>query len=265
MSLPIEVVASLREDRCVLFLGSRASAEAAKAAGRDYPTSLALAKRLGWEKPRQIMGSRARPVMPSVEKGAARFEAERGRQALLNEIRPALDLEGVAPAPSHQIAVKRFRQIFTTCWDVLLEKAATEAGYEVSTGYRTEPLPVSSSTGSRVVVRIRGSFEAPQTLVITEADFRTPHHPDFKRAVRKLIHERTVLFVGYRPDEEEFERLWEDLTDAYGGELPRCHMAVPQGRMDDFLWQKWVWRGLLLFTADPEECLTEIDASLGGA
>jgi hypothetical protein len=71
-----------------------------------------------------------------------------------------------------------------------------------------------------------------------------------------------VLFVGLRPDEEEFDRLWEDLTDAYGGELPRCHMAVASGPMNDFLWQKWVWRGLLLFTADPVECLQEIEERL---
>jgi hypothetical protein len=34
--------------------------------------------------------------------------------------------------------------------------------------------------------------------------------------------------------------------------------------MDDFLWQKWVWRGLLLFTADPVECLSEVEARQAG-
>jgi hypothetical protein len=39
-------------------------------------------------------------------------------------------------------------------------------------------------------------------------------------------------------------------------------MAVAEGRMDDFLWQKWVWRGVLLFTADPLECMAQIEAGI---
>ena len=73
-----------------------------------------------------------------------------------------------------------------------------------------------------------------------------------------LIRRNVLFFVGYRPDEEEFEQLWEDLTVCYGGELPRCHLAVSQGTIDDYQWQRWVWRGLLLFHADPIECMEEL-------
>ena len=51
-------------------------------------------------------------------------------------------------------------------------------------------------------------------------------------------------------------------SDAYGGELPRCHLSVAQGPIADFLWQKWVWRGLLMFTADPIECFEQLEAHL---
>ena len=71
-----------------------------------------------------------------------------------------------------------------------------------------------------------------------------------------------MFFVGYRADEEEFERLFAELSDAYGGELPRCHLACGQGTIDDFLWQKWVWRGLLLFLSDPGEAMKELEARL---
>ena len=53
-----------------------------------------------------------------------------------------------------------------------------------------------------------------------------------------------------------------DLSDAYGGELPRCHLAVAQGPIDDYLWQKWVWRGLLMFTADPTETMAALESQL---
>lgn len=258
-SLPLEVVEAIRQDRAVLFVGSRASAEAAARAGRDYPSDFAIAKALGWEKPRQIMASRARPVMPSIEKGAARTEAERGRLALLNELRRHVAVPDVPPTDAHRIAVRRFPLVFTTCWDDLLERAAREAGQPLTVTGRTDPLPVPAA-GTCALVKLRGGFDRPDRMAITARDYeQSPFTADFRRAARKLLHERTILFVGYRLDEEEFERLWEDLTDAYGGELPRCHLAVSHGRMDDFLWQKWVWRGLLLFTADPEECLREVE------
>jgi hypothetical protein len=109
-------------------------------------------------------------------------------------------------------------------------------------------------------VKLRGSFAEPATLLLTGADYAAaPLSPDARKQLRTLIRNHVCLFVGFRPDEEEFERLWAELSDAYGGELPRCHLAVAQGPIDDFLWQKWVWRGLLMFTADPTECLKELE------
>ena len=35
--------------------------------------------------------------------------------------------------------------------------------------------------------------------------------------------------------------------------------AVAQGNISDYLWQKWVWRGLLLFTADPIDFMAELE------
>ena len=108
-----------------------------------------------------------------------------------------------------------------------------------------------------------GGFEKPDTLLLTPADrAAAPFPPSVKKAVRKLIRKQVIFFVGYRPDEEEFEQLWNDLTTCYGGELPRCHLAVAQGAINDYLWQKWVWRGLLMFTADPLEAMAELEARI---
>jgi hypothetical protein len=89
-----------------------------------------------------------------------------------------------------------------------------------------------------------------------------PMTDEERKKLRQIIRKNVVLFVGYRPDEEEFEVLFEELTAAYGGELPRCHLAVAQGRIDDYQWQRWVWRGLLLFTADPTECMKVLEERL---
>ncbi len=262
MSLPIEVIHAVQQQRCVLVLGSRASLEAARLAGRDYPKAAALARKLGWQRPRRIMGSKTRPQLPSVELGAAKFEDANGRTRLIRELRGLVGVEGVPPSQAHRIAVQRFPMIFSTAWDDLLQRAAVGAERELQLVYRGQEIPEPHGD-QRVLLRLRGGFEQARGMVITARDHQENRFgSQVRRSMRQLVRGNTLLFVGFRPDEEEFDRLWEDLTDAYGGELPRCHMAVAQGPMDDFLWQKWVWRGLLLFTADPVECLAEIEERL---
>jgi hypothetical protein len=262
VSLPVEVLDAVRDGRCVLVLGSRASLEAARLAGRDYPKAAPLARKLGWKRPRRLMGSKTRPEMPSVEKGAVVYEDAHGRTQLIRELRGLVGCEGVEPSAAHRVAIERFPIILSTTWDDLLERAAAAVGRPLQVVRRGQEIP-EPQQGGGVLIKVRGGFDEPRTMLITSLDHSDRRFgSEVRRSVRSFFRDNVVLFVGLRPDEEEFDRLWEDLTDAYGGELPRCHMAVAQGPMDDFLWQKWVWRGLLLFTADPVECLTEIEERL---
>ncbi len=261
MSLPVEVIEKTRQGTCILVLGSRASHEAATRAGVEYPVARVLARKLGWKPPRRLMGSTSRAVAPSVEQGAQQFQAQNGRNSLIRELSRLVGANGVAPTGAHDLILRHFPLVITTCWDDLLERAAAKTGKQVEVvprnGHFTE-----TGGDSTLLLKMRGGFDQPRSLVVTANDFKLPMSPAFLKAVATLLRRRTMFFVGFRPDEEEFERVWEDLTTAYGGELPRGHMAVVQGRMDDFLWQKWIWRGLTLFTADPEDCLRELDANL---
>ncbi len=256
MNLPVEVIEAARQDRCVLFLGNRASVEAAELTGGSCPEQRALAKQLGWKKPLIVAGKKGTIV--SVEETASAFERANGRPALLAALTTSLG--GTAPSPAHTVAVQRFPLVFTTNYDDLIERAAAEAGVPIDVLGRQSVLPPPQQ-GRCTLVRLRGDLARPDTMVVTGADHASrPLGAELKKQLRLLMRHQVVLFVGFRPDEEEFERLFSELSDAYGGELPRCHLAVAQGPIDDFLWQKWVWRGLLMFTADPVECLTELEA-----
>ncbi len=259
MNLPVEVIDAVRQDRCVLFLGNRASMEAAELAGRDYPEQKELARRLGWKKPAPVAGKKG--GVASVESGAAVTEAAQGRAALVATLQAALGAPG-APTAAHRVAVRRFPLVFTTNYDDLVEQAAAAEGVALDILGRASPLPAVEKGRCRLL-HMRGELSRPDTLLCTANDHASrPLGPELKKQLRLLIRNQVVLFVGYRPDEEEFERLFAELSDAYGGELPRCHLAVAQGHIDDYLWQKWVWRGLLMFTADPVECLSALEDRL---
>jgi hypothetical protein len=265
MNLPVEVIEAVRGNRCLLFVGSRASAEAAELADERYPEAGALARDLGWRKPKPIPGQKPKPVVPSVTEGAAAYEASNGRAALVGHLREQLAAP-VPPSPAHGVAVRRFPLSFTTAFDDLLERAAADADARLDVLARGDRIP-DPEPGRATLVRLRGELARPDTLLLTRADFAArPLGADVRKQMRTLLRNNVVFFVGYRPDEEEFELLFEELSECYGGELPRCHMAVAQSSsgaaIDDYLWQKWVWRGLLLFTADPAECLEALGREL---
>jgi hypothetical protein len=257
MNLPVAVIKAVQDDKCVLFVGSRFTSEAVEIAGGQYPSAKALAKALGWTRPRLRPGARPTPVIPSVSAGAALYEAAHGRAALAALLKAQVGAVDVPPTTAHLTALARFGVIHTTCQDDLLERVARAAGREVEVHYRGDPLP-EPEPDKTIIYKWRGGLEAPESLQTGQAD---ELEVDLRKALRKVIRANTILFVGYRPDEEELEDIFGDLCICFGGELPRCHLAVAQGRIDDYQWQRWVWRGLLLFTADPTECMGMLEAS----
>ena len=243
MNVPVEVVEATRKGRSALFVGRRATLEAVDEAGGTYPEQKRLARMLKGRK--------------SLREASEGFEERLGRDALVAVLQEHLQVGD--PGPFHAAAVRTFPRIFTTCWDDLLERAAKDAGLDVEVRYAGDPIP-EAVEGRVLVYKLWGGFERPETLVLTGAD--QGRLSSIRKDVRNVVRKKVCFFVGYRPDEEEFDLLFDELSEAYGGELPRCHLAVAQGRISDYHWQKWVWRGLLLFMADPAEALEALEAQL---
>jgi len=248
VSLPIEVVESQASRRCILFVGRRAALEAVKAAGGDYPGQKKLARLLAGKK---------------VEFEAALEGAHRrlGTDGLRREMEALLGCEKAEPGEFHRSAVRNFSLIFTTCQDRLLEKAAEAEGLTVECFFRGDPIP-EAEEGVVRIYKFWGGFERPESLYFRPEDrAEVPLPADLRKSLRRILVRNVLFFVGYRPDEVEFSWAYEELEEGFGGKLPRSHLAVAQGRISDYYWQKWVWKGLLLFTADPSDVMAQIEAS----
>ena len=244
MNLPVEVVEATRNQKCSVIIGSRATLEAALEQDRRYPDERAIAKALGGK------------ILP--RDACAALEAKVGRAAMVRQVQALIGAADVPPYAAHKLALSRFSRLFTSAMDDLLERTAQEMGLAYEVRYRGEAIP-EPDPAKKLIYKLRGGFERPETLVLTEADFKAKPFGDLAKDVRKLLRRDIAFFLGYRPDEQEFDHIFEDFSDAFGGELPRCHLAVAQGKISDYHWQKWVWRGLLLFTADPLEALTSLE------
>jgi len=262
MKLPVEVVEAVKNRKCIVFVGSHATAEAADLAGLSFPEAPELARILGWKKPKAQLGAKKVVIVPSIEEGAAAYEAANGRDALVAKLKETVGAAGAKPTEAHRVFLTHFPILFTTGWDELMEQAAATAGVTLDVIERGQKIP-DADPNRRTLVRLKGSLSRPEGMVITAADYKARvFSPDLRKQLRTMIRNYVVLFVGYRPDEEEFDRLFAELSDAYGGELPRCHMAVAQGNIDDYQWQKWVWRGLLMFLSDPTDVAKELEGGL---
>jgi len=260
VNLPVEVIDAVRAGRCLVFVGSRFSSESRIDGGLAVMTGQELAKSMGWKKPKPRPGRAPVPVTPSVRDAGAMWERENGRAALVEHLQASVGADEMEPTSSHRFIMGHFDMVFTTVWDDLFEKAAAQVGRTFVVVSPGEHVP-EATPDNPVLVRLRGGFS--DVPVVTRADEdKCSWDDDGRRRVREILRSHVVLFVGYRPDEEEFEALFEQLTDAYGASLPRCHLAVAQGKIDDYQWQRWVWRGLLLFTADPEDCAEALEAAL---
>lgn len=260
MNLPVEVIKAVKEKQCVIFAGPGFARESTSLSGGEPSDDLSKAKAFGWKRPRQLMGTRNRRLMPSPSQAAESFSAQYGREEMLGVLKHHLSLDEVKPTPAHTHALKHFPLIITTAVDSLWEEEVSEhKSHELK--YCGDTLD-NINPDSPCIYHLLGCISNPESVVLTTSDIEKPMAAHIEKSLKTLLRRRVIFFVGYRPDEEHFENLWTVLSRIYGGELPRCHLAVAQGTIDDYLWQKWVWRGLLMFTADPTDCLKVLTESL---
>jgi hypothetical protein len=246
MNLPVQVIEAIQKRKCLLVVGRRATLEAVKGQGGVFPGEKRLA---------QLMTGRK----VSLQEAMAEVEAKSGKEGLLENLREQLSAEGTEPGAFHQKVVQHFDLVFSTCWDPLLAQAATAAKRPVKVLQRGEALP-QPDPEQFTLYNLWGDFENKAHFAATPQHRREVLLPEGTRHyLRRLLRGHVLLFVGFRPDEQEFQDLFDELVEGFGGELPRTHWAVCQGRITDLQWQKWVWRGMLLFTADPEELMEAVE------
>jgi hypothetical protein len=247
MSLPVEVVAAQKKGKCILFVGRRVGLGAIETAGGSYIGQKKLARMLAGKK-------------TDFSEALAGAERRLGPAGLRREMAALILEPDLKPGKFHQAAVRSFNLIFSSCQDDLLEQAAAEQGIPTEVFYRGETLPIAQE-GVLRIYKFWGGFEKPGSLFFWPQGQEQPDLPaDLRKSLRKSLIRNVVFFVGYRPDESEFAWVYEEMETGFGGKLPRCHLAVAQGRISDYFWQKWVWKGLLLFTADPVDVMEQVEA-----
>jgi hypothetical protein len=140
-----------------------------------------------------------------------------GRQGLVGAVADLVHQpQGLKPTHSHFAAVSLFDLILTTNYDTLFEEAdqlQADARAVISTELTNTSLP------NRAIVKVHGSADFPDSLVLTEREILMLDHirPCLWRAIRELLASRLVVVIGSSLRDPSIVRLFSEAGPKVSG------------------------------------------------
>lgn len=199
MQIKAALVDAVRNQQAVLFAGAGASWKAMGFGGLHIRDQLGM--QIKRDFPSYEWESR------SVEDVCDEYAALNDRLALVDRL-AGLIPQDRAPQESHIAAVKTFRFIVTTNWDLLFESAYRKIGqhYQVLSQEADAPM---FNYDQHNLLKIHGSADRPVSLVATTDDYENydETHARLLDKVAELLQNNTVLFVGYGLRDEHVRHL----------------------------------------------------------
>lgn len=216
--IPRRLMDEISSGRCVLFLGSGASAEAGAPTGGDLARELSD----------NYLEGRHRDEPLARIASYIECKPGLGRQILIQHI--LKKTHSLFPSNAH-LDLPRYpwATIYTTNYDQLVERAYAETPIQ---GDSVVPILRSTDLSTKyqyvrqralMLVKLHGCISNPGSeeipLVITEDDFRKARTN--RRALFRLLESQkythTFLFVGYSLSDPDLGQLWIDITSELKG------------------------------------------------
>ena len=164
---------------------------------------------------------------------ASQFAAVFGRNELDNLIKDSIPDDRLNPGPLHkQLLALPWRDVFTTNYDTLLEKARAGLNRTYSVVTSKEMLLYKNSPR---IVKLHGSFPDQTPFLMTEEDFRTyPQvHPEFVNTVRQALVESVFCLIGFSGDDPNFISWQGWLRDVMGEYAGPSYLITCDKTYDD--------------------------------
>lgn len=189
MQIKAALVDAVRSRQAVLFAGAGISLKAIGFGGLHVRDQLGTQIRRDY--PSYDYDSR------SVEDVCDEYAALNDRITLVDRL-AALIPQDKEPQESHVAAVKTFRFIVTTNWDLLFEAAYRKINQHYQVLCQEADAPMFNYDQHNLL-KIHGSADRPVSLVATTDDYENyaETHARLLDKVADLLENNTVLFVGY--------------------------------------------------------------------
>lgn len=158
-------------------------------------------------------------VLQSPMKMASLVEASCGRDALDAIIKRSLPDERVRPGKLHDMLMRlRWKDVFTTNYDTLLERAAQETDRYYQVVINKDDLLYQTSPR---IIKLHGSFPHQHPFIMSEEDFRIypVTYPEYINTVRQALIENLFCLIGFSGDDPNFLNWLGWLRDVMGDKV----------------------------------------------
>ena len=252
MQIKAALVDAVRKRQAVLFAGAGISWKAIGFGG------LYIRDQVGMEIKRDYPSYNYE--QRSFEDVCDEYVALNDRIALVDRL-ASLIPQDKEPQESHVSAVKSFRFIVTTNWDLLFESAYRKISqrYQVLSDDADAPM---FSYCQHNLLKIHGSADRPTSLVATTDDFENYRetHAKLLDKVSDLLKNNTVLFVGYGLRDEHVRHL---LAQIRANRQQWTRKAFAVGFYDEVRTKLLASRQIEVIDSDADEFLADLAHQAG--
>ena len=157
---------------------------------------------------------------------AEEYEAAFGRPELHRLMQELIRDDELEPGIVHEKLLQLpWRNVFTTNWDTLLERANTLLPNRAYSIVRNaEEIPLAATPR---IVKLHGSVDPYHHLIVTEEDYRT--YPNcfapFVNTVRQAMMETILFLIGFSGEDQNFLHWSGWVRDKLSDSAPKIYLA----------------------------------------
>ena len=157
---------------------------------------------------------------------AQEYETAFGRSDLHRFLKELIRDDDSLPGDIHiRLLSLPWRDVFTTNWDTLLERARTSvADCAYSVIRNMDEIPLANRPR---IVKLHGSFPSHFPLIFTEEDYRTypTKFAPFVNTVQQAMMETVFCLIGFSGDDPNFLQWSGWVRDNLGDAAPKIYLA----------------------------------------
>lgn len=164
---------------------------------------------------------------------ASQIDASFGRYELDEMILNSLPDDKIYPGKLHKSLLQlNWKDVFTTNYDTLLERASISSGRHYETVTNKDTLLYKTSPR---IIKLHGSFKDIRPFLMTEEDYRTypQTHPEFINTVRQSLIEGILCLIGFSGNDPNFLEWVGWLRDVMGKHAAPVYLVTCDNNIHD--------------------------------